>query len=592
MMCGRYGHVLVAASLLLAACGPEEGARNSQDDQPWSSDALELVQAAQAEAAATMTAGTAGTAHGPGWPLAGFDAAATGYNPFEQRLRRSNIDQLVVQWVFDTAAAGMPVRPMHSTPVVDDRGNVYAADFAGTFFAISHQGKLRWSFSSDPPTPQVAALLPPEIGPSRASPFLGGAALASRRPYVVVGDANGRVYARHRDSGREVWTARDLDDNPLGGVAGNSLSIVGDTVLVGLGSLENYALVLTAAGLRVDCCAHRGALVALDLETGRKLWRHDTIADPVQPLPAALLPFTLGPAGADIWSQPTYDADTGTIFFSTGQNLSPQADGHSTPTSDAIIAVDARTGIRKWVHQFTVDDIWAVGVENPNPVTGRPVDMDLGDAPKIYRLRNGRKVVGAGQKDGRYHVLDAATGKLVRTTEVISPRNDLGGFQTGGAFAYDTVFQHGMGATAGFTDCNEGACPYQGFDGRVVALSPDGAQVRWSLAIPVSPLVGGLAVANHMLFFQSPVEESVPMQDSPRWGLYAVDVHTGAVLRRMTFPGRAVGSPVVAGGHVYVTNGNVALGAYGVVPDGSLMRLGLGNDECGDSDAQGAGSGN
>ncbi len=348
-----------------------------------------------------------------------------------------------------------------------------------------------------------------------------------------------------------------------------------------MSSLENFAFVLTDGGLRVDCCAHQGAVVALDLDTGVERWRYNTV-EPALPLPPSAEPFLLGPAGADIWSQPTYDSATETVYVSTGQNLSPDAEGHSTGTSDSIIAIDFNTGALKWVHQFTEDDIWAVGVENPNPVTGQPVDMDLGDAPKVYRLPSGRKVVGAGQKDGRYHVLDADTGELVRTTEVISPRNDLGGFQTGGAFADGTVFQHGLGATGGFSDCNEGMCPYEGFDGRLVALSADGSEVHWSLAIPVSPLVGGLAVANHLVYFQSPVEEAVPLSDPPQWGLYVVDAQSGVVRKRITFPGRAIGSPVVADGHVYVTDGNVALGAYGIVPDGALIRLGL--SSCDDAD--------
>ena len=49
--------------------------------------------------------------------------------------------------------------------------------------------------------------------------------------------------------------------------------------------------------------------------------------------------------------------------------------------------------------------------------------------------------------------------------------------------------------------------------------------------------------------------------------------------KRITFPGRALGSPVVADGHVYVTNGNGALPAYGIVPEGALIRLGVGGGE-------------
>jgi len=509
-----------------------------------------------------------------GWPLAGFDVTASGFNPKEEALSGANIDRLIVQWVFDESVAGKPVRPIHASAAVDRDGNAYVGDFGGSFFAVSPEGKLRWSFTTDAPTPQLAALVPPEIAPVTASPFLGGAAIAVDRPYVVVGDANGHIYARDRESGAEVWTVRNLDANPLGGVAGNALTIVNDTVLVGLGSLENYALVLSSGGLRVDCCAHQGAVVALDLATGAERWRH-TIVAPAQPLPASAAPFMLGPSGDDVWSQPSYDAETNTVYISTGQSLSPDADGHATATSDAIIALDFATGARKWVHQLTTDDVWAVGVENPNPVTGKPVDMDLGDAPKVYRLSDGRKVVGAGQKDGRYHVLDAGTGALVRTTEVIPPRNDLGGFQTGGAFAYDTAFQHGLRATDGFADCNEGTCPYEGFEGAVVALSADGAETRWHIDLPVSPLVGGLAVANHLVYFQSPVEEATPFTDPAQWALYAVDAATGAVRKRIAFPGRAIGSPIVADGHVYATSGNVALGAYGVVPAGSLIRLGL-----------------
>ena len=70
--------------------------------------------------------------------------------------------------------------------------------------------------------------------------------------------------------------------------------------------------------------------------------------------------------------------------------------------------------------------VYEIPFHYPHPVTGKLLDMDLGDAPKIYRLRNGRKVVGAGQKDGRYHVVDAKTGeKRLFATGLRNP-NGLG----------------------------------------------------------------------------------------------------------------------------------------------------------------------
>jgi polyvinyl alcohol dehydrogenase (cytochrome) len=519
-----------------------------------------------------LAVGTQRLACSHGWNVAGYDQSGSAFNASEHRIGPHNVGALKVDWTFDEQAAGRPVRPMHATPVIDEEGNAYVGDLGGRFYSISPAGTLRWTFAADAPTPELGALVAPELGAPDGAPFLGGAALASERPYVIAGDANGRVYARRLDDGSEVWTARGLDPNPLGGVSGNSVAVYGDTVLVGMSSLENYAFVLSAGGLRVDCCSHQGALVALDLATGAERWRY-VASPPAAALPPEAAPFVLGPAGGDIWSQPTLDIDTRTVFVSTGQNLAPAADGHSTPASDAIVALDGTNGSVKWVHQFTQDDIWAVGVPNPNPATGQLLDMDLGDAPKIYRLPNGRKVVGAGQKDGRYHVLDAATGADLKSTQVLSPRNDLGGFQTGGAFAYGTVFEHGLDATAGFDICDTGSCPYEGFDGTVVALSADGSRRLWSVKVPVSPLLGGLAVANHVVYFQSPVEEQTPQTDAPLFGLYAVDAATGAVLKRMTFPGRAISSPVVSDGHVYVTKGNGALPSYGIVPQGGLIRL-------------------
>jgi polyvinyl alcohol dehydrogenase (cytochrome) len=524
---------------------------------------------------ALIAIGTFGVAAGAhdfprrAWPLGSYDLAATANNVAEHKIYRHNVGALDVDWVFDTARAGRTVKPIHATPVVDGDGNAYVGDFGGTFYAVNAAGYLKWSATTLPPTPELAGLFP-----GAATLIIGGAALATKRPYVVFADANGRVYARSQHTGREIWTNTSLDSNPLGGVVGNSLSIVGDTVLVGLSSLENYAFVLSQIGLPVACCTHRGGVVALDLATGAVRWRYDTVSA-AEPLPPSQAPFTYGPSGADVWSQPSVDLETSTVYISTGQNLSPTAEGGSTPTSDAIIALDFETGAVKWVHQFTENDVWAVGVPNPSPVTGQVVDMDLGDSPKLYRLNNGRKVVGAGQKDGRYHVLDATTGELVRTAQVIEPRNDLGGFQTGGAVGEGSVFQHGLAATAGFSTCNTGTCPYEGFDGVVVALTPNASQVRWMLRIPHSPLLGGLALANGVVYVQSTVEEANPLVDSPRWGLYALHSGSGAVLKKLTFPGRAIGTPVVADGHVFTTSGNGALPAYGFVQEGALTRFSL-----------------
>ena len=82
----------------------------------------------------------------------------------------------------------------------------------------------------------------------------------------------------------------------------------------------------------------RDLVTALDVRTGAERWRYETVAAAdVQPLPSALAPFARGPSGADVWATPTYDVETSTVYIGTGQNYSPNAEGTSTPTSDAII---------------------------------------------------------------------------------------------------------------------------------------------------------------------------------------------------------------------------------------------------------------
>src|SRR5690606_24461379 len=159
------------------------------------------------------------------------------------------------------------------------------------------------------------------------------------------------------------------------------------------------------------------------------------------------------------------------------------------------------------------------------------------------------------------------------TTRHIEPRNALGGFQTGGAVAYGRVYQHGIHTDQGPTDCEYGPCAFSGFEGRVMALSPTGKHVVWSLSIEGSPLVGGLAVANRVPCSRAAFGGDELLVYSRRWALCAVDSLDGEILRRFVFVGRAVSSPVVAGGHVYVAAGNGALPAYGVDPAGSLTRL-------------------
>lgn len=507
----------------------------------------------------------------PHWPMALHDPVASSFNPVEQHLGIHNVQQLEVKWMFDATVAGHPVGPIHATPVVVG-DTMYVGDTLGRFYALSRDGALRWEYVTRPLQKALlkAILTPaPSAGPSAelpGTPIVGAAVVPPHLPYVIFGDLAGTLYALNRHTGEEVWVKEAVDPHPFGGVGGNALLVVGHRVIIGFASLEDRAFLLP----QYACCTHRGFVVAMHAATGDELWRYEPIpATAVEPLPETLAPFTIGPSGADIWGQPTYDWESHTVFIGTGQNFSPSRTG-DTPGSDAIMALDADTGTLKWATQLTSGDIWVTGLPNPD-ATGRFLDQDVGDAPKVYRLADGRKVVGAGQKSGVYHVLDAHTGEVIASTPHLQQANILGGLQQGGALAYGRVFQHGLHGLPPFT--GEGP-----FVGTVLALSLDGTRERWRWEKPLAFLAGGLAVANGVVFFQSPIEEPVPLQPPLAWALYAVHALTGETLLRMPFSGRAVTSPVVAHSRIYLGKGNSAIPGIGEDFDGGVVCLGLVNE--------------
>ncbi len=66
------------------------------------------------------------------------------------------------------------------------------------------------------------------------------------------------------------------------------------------------------------------------------------------------------------------------------------------------------------------------------------IDLDFGASPNLFRI-GGRKLVGAGQKSGVYHVFDAKTMKPV-WTQVVGPPSAVGGIVGSTAFDGGAVY--------------------------------------------------------------------------------------------------------------------------------------------------------
>ena len=451
------------------------------------------------------------------------DPAGSRVNPGESVLSPDAVSRfgLSVRWRFNTPGS------VSGTPAVVHRV-IYDGDLGGNFYALRDAGRrpvLLWQRNVGAPitdSPLVVSLRP---GKSE----------------VIFGDQGGYVYGLDAATGAVDWRVRPNTTGPNMAVYGSATPVaLGGTTYVAIGVSSNEeGLPLSSSHPRFSS---RGSVVLLDPSTGHMIWQTYTITD---------AEAAAGASGATVWSTPTYDRQTHTLYVTTGNNFSAPA----TPTSDAVLALDAATGRILWTTQATPGDTYD-GLGNASPSAP---DLDFGDSPQVYKLPNGHKVVGAGQKSGVYYVLDAATGRVLHAL-ALEPGGALGGL-----FA-DTA----VDPQAGLVLANGVNWPHPEttlpVGGDLFAVSLAGTRKRWGFQTPHSPDLTGVAVADGVVYFQSLLDGN----------LYALDERSGRLLARAPTAGSSSG-PAVAGGRLYEGTG-FAFGANEVNEpnvSGSIVAVGL-----------------
>jgi polyvinyl alcohol dehydrogenase (cytochrome) len=267
-------------------------------------------------------------------------------------------------------------------------GAIYVGGDDGTVYALDPaSGCAHWTFNA--------------AGAVRSGVVAAGGA----EPLVFFGDILGHEYALDARSGKRVWS-RSIDAHPNATLT--AAPAYRDGVLyVAVSSLEEPA----AAVATHQCCTFRGSVVALDARTGSETWRAWMVDEPKPQGRNAKGVTRYGPSGVAIWSTPLVDAKRGLVYVATGDNYSDPTTG----LSDAIVALDLKTGAVRWHYQATKDDAWNVSCGFADvgncPGKGGP-DFDFGSAPIMARGADGRDYVLAGQKSGLLYALDPATGEL------------------------------------------------------------------------------------------------------------------------------------------------------------------------------------
>lgn len=466
-------------------------------------------------------------------PLAAPDPARDwngwGGNPSNDRyktasgLKAADVPKLKLKWAFGypggLSAFGQPTVVSGRVFVGTDTGYVYSLD--------AKTGCVYWSYQAKGTVRSAV----------RVAPVKGGTALHWG---VFFGDFHANVYGLDAQSGKELWTTRVSDHFVARITAGPAYH--DGRLFVPVSSSEEF----NAAVLDYPCCTNRGSVVALDATTGKRLWTAWTVPEPKPTHKNSKGVQLYAPAGGSVWNSPTVDAKRGAIYFGTG-------DGETDPaprTTDAIMAVDMKTGRTLWSYQAHAGDAFLGGCSGPQKTENCPrengPDLDIGNSPILKDLGGGKRVVIAATKDGHVIALDPdRKGKELWNIQVLPPgTRKAGGIYWGGAADGANAY-YGLSAGA--------ATAVQLKTGRKLWYQPlsAGNNSAATTAIPGVAFLGGMDGKLHALRVKD---------GHPIWSFDTAQPFD--TVNKVPAHGGGMGSagPTVSGGMLFVGSGYAVVG--------------------------------
>jgi len=337
-------------------------------------------------------------------------------------LTAQQIPNLKLKWAF-----GVPnATEMYSQPTVVSGRVFFGSDAAWLYSLDAKTGCIYWSFGAD------AGI--------RATPVIAPISGQGTTQYAVYfTDVLTRVYAVDAQSGKLLWKTK-AGEHPRA-KSSNGVTVADGKVFAGFSSMETT----TGAVSTYECCSFRGHVVALDANTGKKLWTTFVIAEEPKPRGKNAQGVTLyGPSGGSVWNVPTFDMKRKRVYVGTGNAYTfPAAVG-----TDSVIALDANTGKIVWQHQEVKGDAFINNCQATSrggdncPETLGP-DYDFGGSSMIlHTLADGRDILVAGSKGGFAMAFDLdKNGAVLWKTSLTEARVGAAGLIVfGGAADNQTVY--------------------------------------------------------------------------------------------------------------------------------------------------------
>jgi polyvinyl alcohol dehydrogenase (cytochrome) len=413
----------------------------------------------------------------------------------------------------------------------------------------------------------------------RSAVVFGAADGPDKRPAVFFGDASANAYAVDAATGKLLWKV-EVEQHFAALITGAPLLHRG-ILYVPVASSEEALPPLPS----YECCTFRGSVAALSAASGKMLWKTYTVREAPKPTKKSKTGAQMyGPSGAAVWSTPTFDEKRNAIYVATGDNYSDP----TTDTSDAVLAMDAKSGKLLWSKQLTSNDAFNNGCTSGVncPDTAGP-DFDFGQPPILRSLGGGKRVLAIGQKSGMAHGLDPDRKGAILWQTRLGKGGPLGGIQWGSAADREKMYAAVSDLTIKGIVADKSVAagyrlaidPTQG--GGLYALRLATGEKVWSAAPPscgdnkrCSPAQSQAVTAIPGVVFSGSLDGHLrAYSDSTGEVLWNVDTvrEYDTVNGQPAHGGSLDGpGPVIAGGMLYVSSG---YGQFGGMPGNVLLAF-------------------
>jgi len=470
-----------------------------------------------------------------------------------------DVSRLELKWAYGFAG---DVTAFAAPTIVN--GTLFVGSASGTVQALdARTGCLHWTYTAK--------------GPVRAAMTV---ATDGNRQTLVFSDQNGGVYGLDARTGMPRWTMRVEAHEATRLTA--SAAVHDGVAFIPAASWEETRAIDPA----YPCCTSRGSVTAVRVRDGSVVWKTYLIDPPVHTGTTTAGTETFGPSGAGVWSTPTVDVPRGVLYITTGDNYSHPG----TATSDAVMALDLKTGRIVWSRQTTPGDVYnsSCGSRSANCPSNSGPDHDFGSSAILARTPAGRDILLAGQKSGVVFALDPANAGTILWQTRVGKGGTNGGVQWGMASDAGQVY-------ASVSDVVRlrnvaGAAPIGGAEldpaqgGGLTALRLADGGKAWSTAPApcspprpgCSPAQPGAVTAIPGAVFSGSMDGHIRAYASDD-GRMLWDFDTARPFTTVNGVAAGGGSldgagPVVAGGMVFVNSGYPR---FGGTPGNVLLAFGL-----------------